>query len=177
MILVKGNAVHRFVIDPALSAPDAVAVTDALSGATTSRNELLEGSQLAARILLSRGVVAEQRIFMCCADTSAFLMWFWGAMWIGAVPVPVSTMLTEKDYNFLLEDSRAVGAVFSPDFQKVVTSAAKEQPFLRWSQMDNDFEISGEGIETPGPFLALHLGYYRFSEGSDASTCRSRFLY
>ncbi len=168
MILVKGNAVHRFVIDPARSAPDAVTVTDASSGLTTSRNEILEGSQLVARVLLSHGVLAEQRILMCCTDTAAFLMWFWGAMWIGAVPVPVSTMLTEKDYRFLLEDSRAVGAVFSPDFQKIVTSAAEDQPFLRWSQVDNDFGIACEGVETPQPYSAIEddVAFWLYTSGT-----------
>jgi benzoate-CoA ligase family protein len=89
-------------------------------------------------------------------------------MWIGAVPVPVSTMLTEKDYRFLLEDSRAVGAVFSPDFQEIVTSAAEEQPFLRWSQVDNDFEIDSEGIETPRPYPAVEddVAFWLYTSGT-----------
>ena len=103
---------HRFVIEPAIDSPDAVAVIDASSGLKTTRKELLEGVQAVARLLISRGVTPEQRILMCCVDTPTFLMWFWGAMWMGAVPVPVSTMLTEKDYRFLIEDSRAFGVAF-----------------------------------------------------------------
>ena len=112
---------HRFVIEPAINSPDAVAVIDASSGLTTTRQELVRGVQAVARVLVSRGVMPEQRILMCCVDRPSFLMWCWGAMWLGAVPVPVSTMLTEKDYKFLIEDSRAVGVAFSEEFEEVIT--------------------------------------------------------
>ena len=117
---MTSNALHRFLIDPAAIAPDVVALTDAPTGATTTRHELLEEAQAVARLLSKQGVVAEQRVLMCCADTKAFLAWFWGAMWIGAVPVPVSTMLTAKDYKFLIEDSRAVGVTYSPVFLSLI---------------------------------------------------------
>ena len=112
---------HRFVIEPAINSPDAVAVIDASSGLMTTRQELVRGVQAVARVLVSRGVMPEQRILMCCVDRPSFLMWFWGAMWLGAVPVPVSTMLTEKDYKFLFDHSRAVGVAFSEEFEEVIT--------------------------------------------------------
>ena len=107
------NAVHQFLIEPAERAPETVALVNASTGLETTRQDLLTGAQQAACFLANQGVVAEQRVMMCCYDSSAFLNWFWGAIWIGAVPVPVSTMLTTKDYEFLIKDSRAVGVVFS----------------------------------------------------------------
>ena len=45
-------------------------------------------------------------------------------MWIGAIPVPVSTMLTEADYRFLLDDSRSVGLIYSAEFSESAGLAA-----------------------------------------------------
>ena len=156
------------MIEPAINSSDAVAVIDASSGLTTTRQELLEGVQAVARFLVSRGVMPEQRILMCCVDRPTFLMWFWGAMWIGAVPVPVSTMLTEKDYRFLIEDSRAVGVAFSKEFQEVITSAATDQPFLRWSQLDSDFVVSSDEVETPEPYPSIKddIAFWLYTSGT-----------
>ena len=167
-IFLKENAVHRFVIEPAIDSPDAVAVIDASSGLKTTRKELLEGVQAVARLLISRGVTPEQRILMCCVDTPTFLMWFWGAMWMGAVPVPVSTMLTEKDYRFLIEDSRAFGVAFSQEFQELITTAGADQPFLRWSQLDSEFDISSDEAETPEPYPSIKddIAFWLYTSGT-----------
>ena len=159
---------HRFVIEPAINSPDAVAVIDASSGLTTTRQELVRGVQAVARVLVSRGVMPEQRILMCCVDRPSFLMWFWGAMWLGAVPVPVSTMLTEKDYKFLIEDSRAVGVAFSEEFEEVITAAAAEQPFLQWSQLDSEVVVSSQDVETPEPYPSTKddIAFWLYTSGT-----------
>ena len=126
------NAVRRFLVAPADADPDAVAVLDAPSGSARTRAGMVDHARRAAAELVARGVQPEQRVMLVLADTAAFLDFFWGAMWIGAVPVPVSTMLTEKDYRFLLEDSRAVGLVHSAEFAGTAGTAASDQPFLRW---------------------------------------------
>src|SRR5690242_5910472 len=113
---VTGNAVDRFVVAPATDAPDRVLYVDAPSGRTWTRAEVAEGVRRAAAVLAERGVVPEQRVLLVLADTVTFPFFFWGAMWLGAVPVPVSTMLTADDYRFLLDDSRATGLVVSEAF-------------------------------------------------------------
>jgi len=165
---LTGNALHRFLIDPATISPDAVALIDAPTGLTTTRNELLEEAQAVARQLLKHGVVAEQRILICGLDTKAFLAWFWGAMWIGAIPVPVSTMLTGKDYSFLLEDSRAVGLTFSPGFEEVMREAMLDQPYLKWSQIDGDVPDLVAEIDLGPPFPAVDddVAFWLYTSGT-----------
>jgi len=165
---LTSTALNRFLIDPAAVSPDAIALTDAPTGVTTTRHELLEDAQAVARLLLKRGVVAEQRVLMCCADTKAFLAWFWGAMWIGAVPVPVSTMLTAKDYKFLLEDSRAVGVTYSPVFSDAVNEAATDQPFLKWTQVDEEVPDLVETVELGEPFPAVDddVAFWLYTSGT-----------
>ena len=135
------NSVHRFVVDPERAAPDATLFTDAATGRTWSRAELADDVRRAAALLVERGVEPEQRVLLVLADTPTFLAFFWGAIWIGAVPVPVSTMLTGPDYRFLLEDSRAVGLVVSAPFAP--SAAATGVASLRFTLVDGDIDVPG----------------------------------
>jgi benzoate-CoA ligase family protein len=53
------------------------------------------------------GVRREERVALLLPDCPQWVYVFFGAMKIGAVAVPMSSMLTAKDYEYLLEDSRA----------------------------------------------------------------------
>src|SRR5579863_2159197 len=53
------------------------------------------------------GVRPEERVFLLLLDTPEFAASFFGAIKIGAVPVPVNTLLKPADYEFLLNNSRA----------------------------------------------------------------------
>jgi benzoate-CoA ligase len=59
------------------------------------------------------GVGMEDRVLMLCLDAPEFLGAFWGAIKIGAVPVPVNTLMRAADYLYFLNDSRAKVAVIS----------------------------------------------------------------
>src|SRR5262245_64933024 len=63
--------------------------------------------------LRALGIGMEQRVMMLMLDTVRFPAVFFGAMKIGAVPVPVSTLLTAADCDELLRDSRARAIVVS----------------------------------------------------------------
>ena len=53
------------------------------------------------------GVEQEDRVLMVLSDTSSFPTAFFGAMRIGAVPVPVNTLVAADEYRFYVENSRA----------------------------------------------------------------------
>jgi benzoate-CoA ligase len=57
--------------------------------------------------LLGMGVEIENRVMIVLPDCPEFIASFFGAMKIGAVPVPVNTLMVPEDYRFLLQDSRA----------------------------------------------------------------------
>jgi len=63
--------------------------------------------------LLARDVQMEQRVLLALPDRPEFAEAFWGAMRIGAVPVPVSDALPAEDLAFVLEDSRARAVIAS----------------------------------------------------------------
>jgi benzoate-CoA ligase family protein len=59
------------------------------------------------------GIDPEQRIALILQDTPAFAYSFFGAIKIGAVPVPLNTMWRAKDYAHALQDSGARVLVIS----------------------------------------------------------------
>ena len=59
------------------------------------------------------GVPAEERVLLLLLDTPDFAACFFGAIKIGAVPVPVNTLLKPADYEYLLNDSGARVAIVS----------------------------------------------------------------
>ncbi|MGH7331899.1 MAG: benzoate-CoA ligase family protein, partial [Candidatus Rokuibacteriota bacterium] len=67
----------------------------------------------AGNALLELGVEMEDRVLLICLDSPEFLGAFWGAIKIGAVPVPINTLLRGADYLYVLNDSRARVAVVS----------------------------------------------------------------
>ena len=86
--------------------------------------ELAERVERFGHVLRSLGMRREERILMCLADSIDWPTAFLGAIKAGVVAVPVNTLLTEDDYRFMLEDSRARLLVVSeellPKFAKAV---------------------------------------------------------
>jgi benzoate-CoA ligase family protein len=65
--------------------------------------------------LRSLGIRREERIVICLLDSIDWPTAFLGAIKAGVVPVPLNTLLTESDYRFMLEDSRARVLVVSEE--------------------------------------------------------------
>src|SRR3546814_15328619 len=67
--------------------------------------ELAARVNQAGNLLKGMGVQPEQRVLLALLDGIDFPAMFFGAMKIGAVPVPVNTLLTTNDSDFLLRES------------------------------------------------------------------------
>ena len=89
----------------------------------TTYGELASGVARAGHALRSRGVEQEQRVALCLKDTIDFPTVFWGAIKIGAVPVPLNTLLTTEDYAYMLRDSRARVLVVTADLHPKIAPA------------------------------------------------------
>jgi len=85
--------------------------------------ELAQRVRQAARGLRRLGLQAEQRVVMVMADSPEFVITYLAAMRIGAVPVPISTMLRADDIAAILIDSRARVLALSAGYRDVVASA------------------------------------------------------
>jgi benzoate-CoA ligase family protein len=76
------------------------------------------------------GLLPEQRLLMFMADSPDFVTVFLAALRIGAIPVPVSTMLHADGLAGLLHDSRATLLAVTADFVAVAEKAAAQAPDL-----------------------------------------------
>ncbi len=111
--------------------------------------ELAERVNRAGNALLSLEPHMETRIMLCMLDSVALPAMFWGAIKCGAVPIPVNTMLTTEDYDYMLRDSRARVLVISDALYDRFAPVLRSQPHLR--------HIIVVGDEQPGTLNAKTL--------------------
>jgi benzoate-CoA ligase family protein len=81
--------------------------------------------------LRALGLQPEQRVVMFMADSPEFVTVYLAALRMGAVPVPVSTMLRADGLVELLRDSRARLLAVTADFAQVAGEAIPHAPELR----------------------------------------------
>jgi len=120
----------EYLLDRRLAAGDGPRV------ALTGPDGELSYAQLHDRVcrtaagLRAVGVEPEQRILMVMSDSPAFVVVYLAAMRVGAIPVPVSTMLRADGVAELLRDSRARFLAITGEFAAVAESAAAAAPEL-----------------------------------------------
>ena len=76
------------------------------------------------------GVRREQRVVLLLHDSPEFVWSFWGALKIGAVPVPINTLLKPRDYEYILRDSRATVVIASEPLVAAVEEVRPRSPEL-----------------------------------------------
>ncbi|HZT95627.1 MAG TPA: benzoate-CoA ligase family protein [Chloroflexota bacterium] len=125
----KFNAAAYFVDRTAREHPDKTAIvygTDEISYGYVQANVNRIG-----RALTELGVEIENRVALLLYDSPAFVYTFFGAMKIGAVPVPVNTLLKQADCEYILEDSRAKVLVVDAQLLPEVAPALDGLRYLR----------------------------------------------
>jgi benzoate-CoA ligase family protein len=74
----------------------------------------------------------EERVLLLLHDSPEFVYAFFGAMKIGAVPVPLNTLWKANDYRHVIQDSRATVLAVSASLLPVIHSIpAEDRPSLR----------------------------------------------
>ncbi len=132
------NASH-YLVDRHLSAPGA-GTRSAIRAIVGDGVRELDYGSLAEEVsrvaagLRALGVRPEQRVLLCCSDGVELFTGILAAMRIGAVAVPVSTMLRGAELAKLVIDSRAPVLICSPEFGEVtriaVSLATEDRPDL-----------------------------------------------
>jgi 4-hydroxybenzoate-CoA ligase len=89
--------------------------------------QMFESVNRVGNALKNLGVRIEERIFLLLLDTPEFAASFFGAIKIGAVPVPVNTLLKPSDYEFLLNNSRARVVIVSDSLFPHLQAIAAEK--------------------------------------------------
>ncbi len=98
---------------------------------TLTYADVQELTNRSGNALLELGVALEDRVFMLCLDAPEFVGTFWGAIKIGAVPIPVNTLMRSADYLYFLNDSRARVAVVSAPLLAEAAPALVEAKYLK----------------------------------------------
>jgi benzoate-CoA ligase family protein len=78
----------------------------------------------AAGTLIDLGVRREERVLLVAYDSPGWVASFLGAIWMGAVPVPVNPLLQRsEDYDHYLDDSLARVVIVDANTQEKVSAA------------------------------------------------------
>jgi benzoate-CoA ligase len=96
-----------------------------------SYGALAERVNRCANALVDLGLQPEQRILLCLQDTFDFPTAFLGAITAGIVPVPINTLLTSTDYQYILHDSRACAVIVSAPLLPLFEPLLKALPRLK----------------------------------------------
>jgi benzoate-CoA ligase family protein len=128
--------VHRHVRD---GNGDRVAVRAAAT--TLTYAQLAEEVYRVAAGLRSLGVRPEERVTFCMADGVELLSGILAAMHIGAVPVPVSTMVTGAELATMVIDARSRVLCVSAEFAAAASVALAATPEVVHVVLDGDADL------------------------------------
>src|ERR1700675_1601555 len=78
---------------------------------TLTYEDVFERVNQTGNALKELGVDIEQRVVLGLAESPEFSFSFFGAIKIGAVPIPSNPWMKATDYEYLLTDSRAKVAI------------------------------------------------------------------
>ena len=146
------------------------------AGRSISYADVADASKRAAGAFAELGVEIEQRVLLALEDSPAFGAAFWGAARLGAVSVPVNTLMSPEDYLFLLNDSRARVAVVASDvaprlmavrdrcrwLRAVLVVDGREPGALEW----DDALARAKPMIEPAPTCAEDVVYWGYTSGS-----------
>ena len=106
----------------------AIRTTD---GVDLTYAEAARAANRAGGALQDLGVEIENRVLLGLLDGPEFAATFFGAIKLGAIPVPVNTNLKPDDYAHCLRDSRAKVAVVSAPLADAFRAVRSELPSLQ----------------------------------------------
>lgn len=90
--------------------------------------QLADQVQRCSAALTDLGLRREDRVLLLMHDSSDWVVSFLGALHAGVVPVCVNTLLTAKDYAYMLADSRAQAALVSAALLPTLQTAMDGHP-------------------------------------------------
>jgi benzoate-CoA ligase family protein len=134
----------EYLLDRRLTAGDAPRTALTGSAGDLSYAGLHDQVCRTAAGLRDLGLQPEQRVLMLMADSPQFVVVYLAAMRMGAIPVPVSTMLHADGVAELLRDSRARFLAVTHEFGPVAVGAAAAAPEL--AAILTDIALDGASV-------------------------------
>jgi benzoate-CoA ligase family protein len=142
-----------------------------------SYQQLLERVNRVGNALKKSGVRREERVALVLLDTPEFAYCFFGAIKVGAVPIPINTLLKPAEYQYILNDSRARMAIVSEPLLPAIDAIPHDQlPYLQkvlvaGSTEDRDCSLAAAMNQTPKELTAEptskdDAAFWLYSSGS-----------
>ncbi len=164
----------------ALNRPRADRVAYVDDRGTLRYAELEQRARQLAGALRAAGIRREERVLLLMLDVNDWPVSFLGCLYAGVVPVAVNTLLTQAEYAYMLEHSRAQAALVSgallPALQGAMAKAAHEVGAVFVSQPQGelppgvvDFAQAVDAatpLAAPAATLADDPGFWLYSSGS-----------
>jgi benzoate-CoA ligase family protein len=139
--------------------------------------QLFERVNRAGNALKKLGVRQEERVGLLLFDTPEFPYSFFGAIKIGAVPIPINTLLKPSEYEYILNDSRVRVLIVNEALLPQVQAMARDK--LRYLRTIIVFGNPPEGMESlqqlldesspelePEPTTKDDAAFWLYSSGS-----------
>jgi len=121
--------VAAYFLESSLAAEHSQRVALFYQNDTYTYSQLHDYVQRAAHLFLNFGLERENRIAILLPDTPELIFAFWGAIWLGIVPVPINTACSVDEVHYILQDSRAKLLLTTQDWQAKLDPI--QSPFLR----------------------------------------------
>ena len=139
-------------------------------------NDMQKMANKTANGLRNLGVGIEDRVMILMLDVPQFWAIFWGSVKIGAIPIPINTMMTAEDYEFYLNDSRARLLVISEELLPIVNQIKGDLPYLRDMIVISETDgaripfrqqyKSASALVKTAPTTRDDVGFWLYSSGS-----------
>jgi benzoate-CoA ligase len=107
----------------------------------------------------------EERVLLLLPDIPEFAYCFFGAIKIGAVPVPINTLLHANDYEYFLNDTRARVAIVSESLSHLLLQIPRE----RWDFLQSLIVV---GAAAPGTISFADFVSSHSDRLAAAPTCK-----
>ena len=120
-----------FFVDRHVAEGRGARVAHRVRGRTVTWADLAGAADRWGNAAAQLGIEIENRVLLVLDDSPAFVAAFWGTVKAGAVAVPVHPVLPAREYEFLLNDSRAKVAVVEERIAPRILAVRERCPFLR----------------------------------------------
>jgi benzoate-CoA ligase family protein len=154
-----------WLLDRQLDAGHGDRIAYRIDGRSVSYAELRDEVWRAQNALCQLDVRREERVALVVDDELAFPAWFLGALRTGAIPVPLSTMLTADELAAIVADAGAGTVVVSAGYREHLAALAAGPSELRNAVVIGDPGAAGG--------LPVH-GWSAFTDRSEAPVAATR---
>ncbi len=138
-----------------------VAIYDVGDGSAHTYNDVLKGTNRIGNVLKELGVRMEERVMLLLPDSPELVCSFFGAIKIGAVPIPTNTLLKAYSYEYLLGDSRARVLIVSESLldqiEPIKDKLRHLQQIIVVGQAEGDHLSYRELVEAASPELTPEM--------------------